>query len=369
MKIGIDTAFNRVNETGGIGGRTLKLIAADDGNEPARTAPGRAPALREGPDLRHHRQHRHRQPQRSRSPTRSSGRMLFFGALPAATSCAAIRPIAMSSTTVRAMPRKADVGVRYLVRCAASRLRQVAVFVQHDISAMPVLPASPRRSRTRYQRQRHPAAQLPAQHHRGRRGRQPVEDCKRRRSGRSSCSASLSGRCQIHRDDAQPLSRNDLHQYPGVGGSSLADELKPSGPRATQTGVLVTQVVPAVSRPFERGARIQERAGEVFSRRSAGLRAHWKALVVAIILIDGNQARRRATRHRKAGRCAGGTRNLDLGLGVPLQLRRPITPGFAQDLGHGARRDRPFPAGRSGISGHAVSQRFSMTRLWMARPK
>jgi branched-chain amino acid transport system substrate-binding protein len=37
MKIGIDTAFNRVNEAGGIGGRTLKLIAADDGNEPART--------------------------------------------------------------------------------------------------------------------------------------------------------------------------------------------------------------------------------------------------------------------------------------------------------------------------------------------
>src|SRR6266550_4584035 len=37
MKLGIDTAFNRVNETGGVEGRTLKLIAADDGYEPART--------------------------------------------------------------------------------------------------------------------------------------------------------------------------------------------------------------------------------------------------------------------------------------------------------------------------------------------
>jgi branched-chain amino acid transport system substrate-binding protein len=33
MKLGIDTAFNRVNEAGGVEGRTLKLIAADDGNE------------------------------------------------------------------------------------------------------------------------------------------------------------------------------------------------------------------------------------------------------------------------------------------------------------------------------------------------
>jgi len=31
MKLGIDTAFNRVNDAGGIEGRMLKLIAADDG--------------------------------------------------------------------------------------------------------------------------------------------------------------------------------------------------------------------------------------------------------------------------------------------------------------------------------------------------
>ena len=37
MKLGIDTAFNRTNETGGVNGRMLRLIAADDGYEPART--------------------------------------------------------------------------------------------------------------------------------------------------------------------------------------------------------------------------------------------------------------------------------------------------------------------------------------------
>lgn len=37
MKLGIDTAFNRINEAGGVEGRMLRLIAADDGYEPSRT--------------------------------------------------------------------------------------------------------------------------------------------------------------------------------------------------------------------------------------------------------------------------------------------------------------------------------------------
>src|SRR6202158_1868416 len=37
MKLGIDTSFDRVNDAGGVEGRLLRLIAADDGYEPART--------------------------------------------------------------------------------------------------------------------------------------------------------------------------------------------------------------------------------------------------------------------------------------------------------------------------------------------
>jgi hypothetical protein len=37
MKLGIETAFNQVNDAGGVGGRKLRIIAADDGNEPTRT--------------------------------------------------------------------------------------------------------------------------------------------------------------------------------------------------------------------------------------------------------------------------------------------------------------------------------------------
>ena len=38
MKMGIETAFNTINANGGVRGRQLRLVAADDGYEPARTA-------------------------------------------------------------------------------------------------------------------------------------------------------------------------------------------------------------------------------------------------------------------------------------------------------------------------------------------
>ena len=37
LKLGVETAFNRVNEAGGINGRKLKLVTADDGYDPSRT--------------------------------------------------------------------------------------------------------------------------------------------------------------------------------------------------------------------------------------------------------------------------------------------------------------------------------------------
>src|SRR5260364_304040 len=37
LKLGVETAFNRVNEAGGINGRMLKLVTADDGYDPSRT--------------------------------------------------------------------------------------------------------------------------------------------------------------------------------------------------------------------------------------------------------------------------------------------------------------------------------------------
>ena len=56
MKLGIETAFNRVNDAGGIDGRMLKLFAADDGYEPSRTPEAMKQLYDKGSGVRHHRQ-------------------------------------------------------------------------------------------------------------------------------------------------------------------------------------------------------------------------------------------------------------------------------------------------------------------------
>src|SRR5208282_963024 len=38
MKIGVETAFSQINDAGGVNGRLLRLVTADDGYEPTRTA-------------------------------------------------------------------------------------------------------------------------------------------------------------------------------------------------------------------------------------------------------------------------------------------------------------------------------------------
>jgi len=38
MKLGVETAFNVINDVGGVHGRQVKLVAVDDGYEPTRTA-------------------------------------------------------------------------------------------------------------------------------------------------------------------------------------------------------------------------------------------------------------------------------------------------------------------------------------------
>ena len=59
MKLGIDTAFNRVNDAGGVDGRMLRLFAADDGYEPSRTLDGMKQLYEKDQVFGYHRQCRH----------------------------------------------------------------------------------------------------------------------------------------------------------------------------------------------------------------------------------------------------------------------------------------------------------------------
>jgi len=105
MKLGIDAAFNRVNEAGGVEGRMLKLIAADDGYEPARTGDAMKQLYEKtrfsvSLEMLEHR------PRWSRCHMRSSGRCCFFGAFTGANVLRHDPPDRYVFNYRRATPRK-----------------------------------------------------------------------------------------------------------------------------------------------------------------------------------------------------------------------------------------------------------------------
>ena len=131
MRLGIETAFNLANDGGGIGGRQAKLVVADDGYEPTRTADtmkqlydkqqvfgfvgnvGTPTAVVALPyALDHH--------------------ALFFGAFTGADLLRRDPPDRYVFNDRASYAEETDAVVRYLVKMRHLRPEQIAVFAQHD---------------------------------------------------------------------------------------------------------------------------------------------------------------------------------------------------------------------------------------------
>jgi branched-chain amino acid transport system substrate-binding protein len=131
MRLGIETAFNLANESGGINGRLVKLVVADDGYEPTRTADtmrqlyenqqvfgfignvGTPTAVVALPyALQHH--------------------ALFFGAFTGADLLRRDPPDRYVFNYRASYGEETNAVVRYLVRVRRLRPEQIAVFAQHD---------------------------------------------------------------------------------------------------------------------------------------------------------------------------------------------------------------------------------------------
>jgi ABC-type branched-subunit amino acid transport system substrate-binding protein len=131
MKLGIETAFNNTNDGGGINGRHLKLVTADDGYEPTRTAetmkqlydrdqvfaiignvgtPTAAVAV----------------------PYALEHRLLFYGAFTGAGLLRRDPPDRYVFNYRASYAEETDAVVRYLVKVRRLRPEQIAVFAQQD---------------------------------------------------------------------------------------------------------------------------------------------------------------------------------------------------------------------------------------------
>lgn len=131
MKLGIETAFKMANDSGGIHGRQLKLVAADDGYEPARTADamkqlyekdqvfgivgnvGTPTAVVALPYALEH-------------------RMLFFGAFTGASLLRRDPPDRYVFNYRASYAEETDAVVHYLVKVRHIKPTEIAVFAQQD---------------------------------------------------------------------------------------------------------------------------------------------------------------------------------------------------------------------------------------------
>jgi branched-chain amino acid transport system substrate-binding protein len=245
LKLGIETAFAAANENGGIDGRQLKLVTADDGYEPTRTLNamkelyekdqvfgfidnyGSPTALISIPyALEHH--------------------ALYFGAFTGANSLRHDPPDRYVFNFRAGYAEEADAVVRYLVKVRQLRPEEIGVLTQQDAYGEAGMDGVTKAVRALRNGVARPILRMTY-------NRNTVNvDAAVALLRRQKVPIKAVVLVATYRPAAKFIEKTrDL--YPdmiyatisGVGSTGLADELKLLGPRFSD-GVIVTQVVPAV---------------------------------------------------------------------------------------------------------------------------
>lgn len=318
MKLGIDAAFNRINDAGGIDGRMLRLVAADDGYEPTRTVE----AMRQLYD----------KDQvfgiigNVGTPTAAVAvpfalerRMLFFGAFTGSGILRRDPPDRYVFNYRASYAEETDATVRYLVKIRRLKPQQIAVFAQQDsygdsgfqgvakaFRAMGVNDTAI--VRLNYQR-----------------NTVDVDDAINQLKLQKNIKAIVM--VPGYRAAAKFIEKTkDL--FPGliytsvsfVGSTALAEELKLLGPRYAN-GVIVTQVVPAVSGYSSIVLEYKNALAKYFPGEAADY-VSLEGYVAANVLVQGIKRAGPQFDTEKLIDVLENTRNFDLGLGAPLSFGR-----------------------------------------------
>jgi ABC-type branched-subunit amino acid transport system substrate-binding protein len=319
MKLGIETAFNQVNDAGGLGGRMLRLIAADDGNEPARTLQA-VKQLYEKDQIFGLIGSIGTATAAVAVPYALERRMLFFGAYTGGNVVRRDPPDRYVFNYRPSYAEEADAAVRYLVKMRRIPVRQIAVFAQQDDLGDAGFAGVAKAYRalgindSAILRLNYPRNTIEVD--------EAVNLLRVQKLPVRAIIMSASYRA------AAKFIEKTRNLYPemiftsisGVGGSSLAEELKLLGPRYT-AGVLVTQVVPAVSGYSSAVLEYKNALAKYFPGEAPDY-ASLEGFVAANILIDAIKRTGPQLDTERLVDTLEATRNLDLGLGVPLNFGR-----------------------------------------------
>src|ERR1700759_4840390 len=319
MKLGIDTAFNRVNESGGVNGRMLRLLAADDGYEPSRTldamktlydkdqvfgfvgnvgTPTAAVAI----------------------PFVLERRALFFGAFTGSNILRNDPPDRYVFNYRASYAEETDAVVHYLIRIKKLQPRQIAVFAQADSYGDAGFAGVAKAFRTLGIGD---ASILRLNYKRNTVDVDDAVSTLRAQKGQIRAVVMVAA----YRAAAKFIERT-RDSYPGmiysnvsfVGSTALADELMLLGPRYAN-GVIVTQVVPAVGGYSSAVMEYKNALAKYFP----GVLPDYVSLegyIAANVLIQAIRQTGPDLNTEKLIDNLEATRNLDLGLGTALNFGR-----------------------------------------------
>jgi branched-chain amino acid transport system substrate-binding protein len=320
MKLGIDTTFSMINTAGGINGRKLRLIAADDGYEPTRTADAMK-QLFEKDEVFGIVGNVGTPTAMVAVPYALEQKMLFFGAFTGAGLLRRDPPDRYVFNYRASYAEETDAMVRYLVKVRRLRPEQIAVFAQQD--GYGDAGFSGVTKAVRALRGGEAAATLRLNY---KRNTVDVDEAvERLRQSKTPIKAVVM--VPTYRAAARFIEKTrDL--FPAmiytnvsfVGSTALAEELKLLGPKYTD-GVIVTQVVPALegysSLILEYKATLAKYfPGEVPDYVSL------EGYIAAGLLAEGLKRAGPQLDTEKVVEALESVRDFDMGLGTPLSFGR-----------------------------------------------
>lgn len=321
MKLGIEVAFDDANAHGGVNGRMLRLVAADDGYEPSRTTDAMR-NLYETEQVFGVIGNVGTPTAQVALPFALEHRMLFFGAFTGANLLRRDPPDRYVFNYRASYAEETDAVVRYLVHVRKLRPEQIAVFAQQDgfgdagfagvAKAIRAIRGGDEGTILRLNYKRNTV---------------DVEDAVARlRQAKGAIKAVVM--VATYRPAAKFIQRT-RDAYPSliytnvsfVGSSALAEELMTAGPRYAE-GVIVTQVVP----PVEGYASVVLEYKDALSTyASAGQRPDYvsfEGYLAAKLLVEALRRTGPQLDTEKVVDALEALHGLDLGLGVPLGFNR-----------------------------------------------
>src|SRR4051812_42856500 len=317
MKIGIETVFSLVNDSGGINGRQLKLFSADDGYEPSRTG-GAMQQLWDNQQIFGVVGSIGTPTATVALPFALERRMLFFGAFTGANLLRQVPPDHYVFNYRASYSEETEAVVRYLVRVRGLQPNEIAVFAQQDSYGDAGYEGVVKAVRALRGGYAEPVLRLNYK-----RNTVDVTDAVAQLLSRKSVKAVVM--VATYRAAANFIVKT-RDRYPNmiytnvsfVGSTALSDELVLQGEKFAD-GVIVTQVVPAVS-GYSRAVLDYKTA---LAKYFPGERADYvsfEGYLVAKILVEGLRRVGPQLDTEKLIDTLEGIHDLDMGLGTLLNF-------------------------------------------------